>query len=69
MDSHKPWQEIRQATPPGDSACRSSYSIAWQYDGNHRATGVTVFADYGTPPFPGMILFEMPLAGRNKLED
>jgi hypothetical protein len=68
-DSHKPWQGIKQATSPGDSAFRSSYSIAWQYDGNHRTTEVTVFGDYGTPPFPGTILLEMPLAGRNKLGD
>jgi hypothetical protein len=61
----KVWEDVkRQPIQVDDSACRSNYSITWQYDEKHRTTGVTVFGDYGTPPFPGEIIFTMPLSAR-----
>ena len=57
-----PWESMTRQDLAGDtSACRSNYSITWQYDAKHRTTGVTVFGDYGSPPFPGEIIFKMPL--------
>ena len=56
------WEYVkREPIPIDDSARRSNYSITWEYDAKHRTTGVTVFGDYGRPPFPGEIIFKMPL--------
>jgi len=51
------WQVVAEELVEDDSACRSNYSIDWQYDDRHRTTGVTVFGDFGTPPYPGEIIF------------
>jgi hypothetical protein len=57
------WEDVkREPLPVDDSAGRSNYSIVWEYDGKHRTTGLTIFGDYGTPPFPGETIFRMPLA-------
>jgi hypothetical protein len=57
------WDDVkREPIQVDDSACRSNYSVAWEYDGKHRTTGLTVFGDYGTPPYSGEIILTMPLA-------
>jgi hypothetical protein len=42
----------------GDSACRSNYSIDWEYNAKRRSTKVIVFGDYGSPPYEGRVVFE-----------
>ena len=65
-DGKELWDDIkREPIPVDDSACRSNYSIAWEYDGKHRTTGLIVFGDYGSPPYPGEIIFKMPLGSRS----
>jgi hypothetical protein len=61
-DKEKSWEDIkREPIDVDDSACRSNYSINWEYDDKHRTTGLIVFGDYGSPPFPGEIIFKIPL--------
>ena len=64
-DGKEIWDEVeREPIPVDDSAGRSNYSIAWEYDGKHRTTGLVVFGDYGSPPFPGETVFKMPLKAK-----
>ncbi len=61
-DKERLWEDLkREPIDVDDSACRSNYSIAWEYDSKHRTTGLIVFGDYGSPPFPGEVIFKMPL--------
>ncbi len=61
-DSVGLWVEIKRANVNNDSASRSNYSVGWEYDEKHRTTGITVFGDFGTPPFPGKVLMLVPLS-------
>jgi len=45
----------------GDSACRSNYSIDWEYNAKRRSTKVIVFGDFGSPPYEGTVIYERPL--------
>jgi hypothetical protein len=61
------WEDlVRQPIPKDDSIRGSCYSIAWEYDGRHRTTGLTVFGDYGPPPRPGTVVFKMKFAKGGK---
>lgn len=53
-----PWQLVKAKEVANDSACRSNYSVDWRYDSKHRTEGVVVFGDFGSPPFPGEVIFE-----------
>jgi hypothetical protein len=67
---------IRESTPGSDEGKRRSierasgtlgslknyyYSICWQYDTQHRTTGVAVFGSNVAPSGDGRILWDMPL--------
>ncbi|HUT58904.1 MAG TPA: hypothetical protein VNA25_13740 [Phycisphaerae bacterium] len=52
------WRVVKEQHLSSGSACRSNYSIDWHYDANHRTTGLTVFGDFGSPPFEGEVIFE-----------
>lgn len=56
-----PWTLAKTEHISNDSVCRSNYSVDWQYDEHHRTRGLIVFGDFGTPPFPGEIIFEMQI--------
>ena len=60
------WEPLEEAKVYNDSVSRSSYSIDWEYDDDHRTRKLIVFGDFGTPPFPGEIIFEMPLTPKTK---
>ena len=53
------WDLLKNQHVYNDSSCRSSYSIDWQYDKEKRTTGLIVFGDFGSLPFPGERIFEM----------
>ena len=59
----EPWELIRTEEVYNDSAVRSNYSVDWQYDAQRRTQGVIVFGDFGTPPFPGEVIFQVRLDG------
>jgi len=63
-----PWELLESEEISNDSACRSNYSVDWQYDGRNRTELVTVFGDFGSPPFPGDIIFEMPIAPESRVK-
>jgi hypothetical protein len=61
-DKERGWEAFkREPINVDDSACRSYYSIAWEYDAKHRTTGLILFGDYGSPPFQVETIFKMPL--------
>ncbi len=53
------WTETNRRSVQNDSACRSNYSVDWDYDEKHRTTGLKVFGDFGSPPFPGEVLLDI----------
>ncbi len=55
------WAVMDKREVSNDSACRSSYSIDWSFNEKFRSTGVTVFGDFGGPPFAGTILYRQTL--------
>ena len=62
------WELFEEEEVYNDSSCRSNYSIDWEYDDERRTTKLVVFGDFGTPPFPGEILLEVPLDSGMKAE-
>jgi len=68
MSPWKPdWEVVDSADVYNDSACRSSYSIDWEYNDKHRSTGVVVFGDFGGAPFEGTTVYERALDPKAKL--
>ena len=57
-----PWTLVKTEHIRNDSACRSNYSVDWEYDEHYRTERLVVFGDFGTPPFAGEIIFEMRIA-------
>lgn len=52
------WEIIDNKEVRNDSASRSNYSIDWSLDKKNRTRGITVFGDFGSPPFPGEVLLQ-----------
>jgi hypothetical protein len=62
LDSRR-WESMEQKDVHNDSLRRSNYSIDWEYDGDHRTTGLGVFGDFPRqPPLPGEIILERAFA-------
>jgi hypothetical protein len=61
------WGILDSADVHNDSACRSNYSVDWEYNEKHRSTGVVVFGDFGGAPFEGTVVFERALDPNAKL--
>jgi hypothetical protein len=61
------WEVLDSGDINNDSACRSNYSIDWEYNDKHRAKKVVVFGDFGSAPFAGTIIYQRSLDHEAKL--